>query len=479
MRRTKIVATIGPASDSEDMLRDLIGAGVNVARLNFSHGSHAEHGRKIQLIRQIAQDLDRPVAILQDLSGPKIRIGSIAAGSVTLNAGQRFVLTSRPVDGDAEVVSVSYKSLPREVHPGNAILLNDGALELSVVETTDTDIVCQVTVGGELSSRKGVTLPSGSVNTPSLTDKDRDDLAFGIQQGVDFVALSFVRSAKDIAAAREVIAARGRDIPLIAKIEKHEALANIDEIIAVADGLMIARGDLGVETPIERIPQAQKMLIRRANQAAIPVITATQMLKSMVSNPRPTRAEVTDIANAILDGSDAVMLSEESAVGDYPLEAVRVMDRVIRSSEESFPFDEWPQRFSRQAPGRASEQQSVASAACRLAGDCAVAAIITCTQSGSTTRQVARYRPFQPILAMTPDEATYRQLALTWGALPLHIGKADSTDEMELQALAESHVRGLVPDGGRVVITAGFPLHQAGTTNLIKLATVTAPGHHA
>ncbi|TFG54709.1 MAG: pyruvate kinase, partial [Candidatus Aminicenantes bacterium] len=313
MAKTKIVCTIGPASRSPRILKKLIQAGMNVARLNFSHGTHSEHLIVLRLIRGLSRELDRPVAVLQDLAGPKIRVGKIAAGTISLKPGALFTLTSRRVPGGTGQVSISYPHLPAEVRPGDALLLSDGALELVVLKTSTRDIVCRVVVGGPLVSHKGINLPSRSIKAPSLTRKDKVDLAFGIRHGVDYVALSFVRGAGDIAAARRFIQKRGADIPLVAKIEKHEALDHIDEIISAADAVMVARGDLGVETPLENIPQVQKMLIQKANRSGKPVITATQMLRSMVDGPRPTRAEVTDVANAVLDGTDAVMLSEETA----------------------------------------------------------------------------------------------------------------------------------------------------------------------
>jgi pyruvate kinase len=363
-------------------------------------------------------------------------------------------------------VSVTYPDLPREVKPGDTLLLSDGSLELKVLEITNADIKCQVIVGGTLSSHKGINLPTSSIKAPSLTDKDKDDLAFGIQQGVDYVALSFVRSASDVLEARQLIQQHGATIPIIAKIEKHEALENIDEIIKVVDGIMVARGDLGVETPLEKVPLVQKMLIERSNRAGKPVITATQMLRSMVDNPRPTRAEVTDVANAILDGTDAVMLSEETAIGNYPVQAVEMMVRIAEDAEKGFPFDEWRRRLERERVETLPE--AVGRAACHLAEDIEAAAIITCTQSGSTARLVAKYRPRQPILASTPVEKTYRQLALIWGATPVLIEAVKNTDDMMNKVFSAALTSGLVQHGQKVVITAGVPVGVPGTTNLIK-----------
>lgn len=466
MPRTKIVCTIGPASRSPEKLEHLIAAGMNVARLNFSHGSHEEHEEVIVRLREIAARLGRPLAILQDLAGPKIRIGEIATGTVHLQADARFILTTEAVPGDAHRVSITYPALPRDVRPGDTLLLNDGALELSVEETREDEVICRVVVGGPLSSHKGINVPTRSLRVPSITEKDRDDLAFGLERGVDYVALSFVRSSADVLQARRLMAERGRIVPLIAKIEKHEALAHIDEIIEVVDGIMVARGDLGVETPLEKVPLVQKMLIHKCNRAGKPVITATQMLRSMVNNPRPTRAEVTDVANAILDGTDAVMLSEETAVGKYPVEAVQMMVRIAEDAESGFPFSAWTSRLEPGEP--VSLPEAVSRAACALAENIRARSIITFTQSGSTARLVAKYRPRPPILAPTPLEETYRRLALIWGVIPILSETTQTTDEMMEKAFAAARRAGLVKRGDTVVITAGVPLGIPGTTNLIK-----------
>ena len=469
MRRTKIICTIGPATRSRKRLEELIEAGMDVARLNFSHGSQEEHGRTIQKIRRISRRSGRPVAILQDLAGPKVRIGPIENGPVLLKSRRSFTLTTRKVPGDDGRVSMTYKGLPKDVRAGDRLLLGDGDVELVVKETTATDIRCRVVVGGPLSSHKGINLPDRSISLPTLTSKDKRDLAFGIRNGVDYIALSFVRTVRDVQRVRRLVGRSGHDIPLIAKIEKREALNRIDDIVRAVDGMMIARGDLGVEIPIEHIPRVQKMLIERANRAGIPVITATQMLKSMVDNPRPTRAEATDVANAILDGTDAVMLSEETAVGKHPVQAVRVMSRIAEDTEAGFPHRAWLERFGRLEP--LGQQEAVSHAACRLAEEIGAAAIITCTQSGSTTRLVAKYRPAQPILALTPDPATFRRLAFVWGAVPLRMQHSKSADEMERRAIRRAIDSGLVKSGQALVITAGLPLAVPGSTNLVKVAT--------
>ena len=469
MTRTKIVATIGPASRSPDVLEKLVQAGLNVCRLNFSHGTHDEHAATIRDIRRVTEKLAAPVAILQDLSGPKIRTGPLAGGgTVTLEEGARLVLTSRDVPGDAAEVGLTYPDLPLNVRAGDTILLADGAMQLRVESTTDTDVSCRVEVGGELGSHKGINLPDRSINAPILGDKDKADLAFGLEQGVDMVALSFVRTAHDVEMVKRRIRDAGRDTPLIAKIEKFEALDNIDDIVAAADGLMVARGDLGVEIPLERVPRAQKMLIRRANAVAKPVITATQMLKSMVDSPRPTRAEVTDVANAIYDGTDAIMLSEETAIGRYPVEAVEVMTRVAGDVEGAFDYAGWLEDCGDDS--RLSFDAAVAHTAVEMARDIGAAAILTCTTSGSTTRLVARYRPEQVLLAITPDPQTALRLALVHGARPVVVEPFTDAD-FERVAIAAALQGGHVKPGQAVVITAGLPFHVAGTTNLIKVAT--------
>jgi pyruvate kinase len=468
-RRTKIVCTIGPASRPPGVLEQLIEAGMDVARLNCSHGTPEERAGTIRDIREIAGRLDRPVAVLQDLAGPKVRIGDLASGPVHLETDQELVLTNRDVAGDAREVSLSYAGLPGDVQAGDTLLLSDGSLELRVEDTTDRDIRCRVVVGGPLAARKGVNVPSRSLRIPFMTDRDRRDLAFGIEHAVDYIALSFVREADDVAAARAVIqeADCADPPPLIAKIEKHEALENIDEILHRADGIMVARGDLGVEIPIERVPRVQKELIDGANRAGKPVITATQMLKSMVDSPRPTRAEATDVANAIVDGTDAVMLSEESAQGRYPVEAVEMLGRLAGDAETAIA-----PRDGEVHGSRLNSEEAVAQAATRLAESIGASAILTCTQSGSTTRLVSRLRPHIPLIAATPEPRTYRKLALVWGAVPLLMRRADTAEEMEKEALRSAVAAGLIRGGETVVITAGLPLHVPGSTNTVKVSVV-------
>ena len=448
------------------MLEQLIRAGMDVARLNFSHGTQGEHLEVITAVRHIAESLGRSIAILQDLAGLKIRIGEVASGAVTLDAGAPFILTTRRVLGSRQEVSVPYPHLTADVQAGDTLLLSDGDVELAVIRTTEEDVHCQVITGGTLASRKGVNLLSRSITAATFTDKDRDDLAFGLRYEVDYVAVSFVRTAADVLKVRGMIRDHGSTVPLIAKIETHDALTNIDEIVDSVDGVMVARGDLGVAIPLATVPLVQKMLIGKANRAGKPVITATHMLRSMQDGPRPTRAEVTDVANAVLDGTDAVMLSEETAIGAYPLEAVMMMAAIAADAESSFPFDSWIHRFGTDSP----LPEAAARAACTLAADIDAAALVTCTQSGSTARRVAQYRPRVPILAPTPHAETYRRLALVWGVTPLLSQPQPTMDELLDGAVAAAAAR--VQRGRSVVITAGVPVGHPGKTNVIKVETL-------
>lgn len=466
MRRTKIVCTIGPASESEKIIRRLIQSGMDVARLNFSHGNYAFHQRIIRTIRRIARRLDKPVALLQDLPGPKIRVGPIERNRVTLQTGKLFVLTTRKILGNDEIVSVSYRDFAQSVKKGDPILLGDGEIELEVLKKNSEGVTCKIAVGGLLSSHKGIHFPRGSLDLPSLTSQDKRDLAFGIEQGVDFVALSFVRNSHDIIQARHEMKKKGAEIPIIAKIEKHEALDQIDSILEAVDGIMVARGDLGLEIPPEKIPAIQKMIIRKANHVGKPVITATQMLRSMVQNPRATRAEVADIANAILDGTDALMLSEESAAGSYPVEAVKTMVQVATETERFLQ-----PRFQMEGIKK-SVPEAISHAAISLARDLQVKAFLIPTTSGSTAQMIARYRPFQPIIAISPNPHTVKALCLVWGVLPFQTRAFESTDELIRLAQKKALGLGFVRKGDLAVITAGVPLHKVGTTNLITVKVV-------
>jgi len=467
MKRTKIICTIGPNSDSPEIMKELIEAGMDVARVNFSHGNHEEHAEVIKNLRQVARELDKPIAILQDLSGPKVRIGKIAQEPITLLPGSEFILTNRSVPGDEREVSITYPGLPKDVKGGDTIFLADGQFQLKVFGTTDTDINCEVIVGGELTSSKGINVPSVSLSTPAVTEKDLRDLEFGIQHEVDWVAVSFVRDQMDILFVKRMLEINGADIPVIAKIEKHEAMDNIDEIIKVSDGIMVARGDLGVEIPINEVPLSQKSIIKKANAACLPVITATQMLESMINNPRPTRAEVTDIANAIFDGTDAVMLSGETAIGKYPIQATRIMDEVSGSAEEGIDYS----RRLAEHPIVIDDRDipdAISHAACHVALNIGAKAIICCTRSGQTARTVAKYRPHACIVVVSHNEKVLRRLALIWGVLPLKIEEATDTDDMIAKAKRAALNAGIAETGDVVVIVAGIPIDVPGTTNIIK-----------
>ena len=468
-RKTKIVCTIGPASESVEALEVLIKSGMDVARLNFSHGTHEEHFRKIKTIRKIADRLAIPVAILQDLSGPKIRVGRIKEGGVELKSGGRFFLTSRRIVGDERGASVTYLSLPRDVKPKDTILLADGTIELQVLKSDKRDIHCRIVVGGQLTSHKGINFPTGTIRAASFTRKDREDLLFGIRNKVDLISLSYVRDGGDIEKVKKFLKREGVFLPLIAKIERKEALENIDEILYASDGIMVARGDLGVETPIEQIPTVQKRLIRKANELGKPVITATQMLRSMVDHTQPTRAEVTDVVNAIYDGTDAVMLSEETASGQFPVEAAQMMAKIAQSAEEEFPFGQF---LRRDIEEETDLPQAISHAASLLAEEVKAAAIVTPTESGSTSQWVSRLRPRQPILALSRHLSTIKRLNLCWGVYPVLVPDWKDTDDMLERAKRIPKELGLAKEGDRIIIIAGVPISIPGTTNLIKVETV-------
>ena len=468
-RSTKIVCTIGPASDSLEMLEKLIDAGMNVARINFSHGTHKEHAAKIKLIREIAARKDKAVAILQDLSGPKIRIGKMLR-DVKLESGSKFNLYKNQRGGDEKGVSTSYPDIVKTIDVGDTVLLADGAIHLEVTARHDDRIECDVIVGGVLSSNKGINLPSRSLAIPSLTEKDKKDLEFGIKHHVDFVALSFVRSPEDVFKVKNILDYFRVDIPVISKIEKHEAIAAIDDIIDASDGIMVARGDLAVETALERVPMVQKRIIEKCNRKGKPVITATQMLKSMVDSPRPTRAEATDVANAVFDGTDAVMLSEETAMGKYPKESVVTMHRILVETEKAFEphYGLKPE----QSDGVVSIQAAVSHAAYMMANQLNAAAIITPTESGSSARMVARFRPKQPVVALCTSETVQRQLCAVWGVYPYfakEVSYSDGILDISKQAAIEN---GFARAGDRIIIAAGWPIGMIGSTNLIKVEEI-------
>ncbi len=469
LRRTKIVATIGPATSQPDVLKALIKAGATTLRLNFSHGTHEDHQRSIRLIRQTAFELNQPVGILQDLQGPKIRLGRFEAGPITLAKGDRFTLTSQAIPGTQEISSVTYEPLADEVPEGATILLDDGKVEMLVeeIDRVKRSLHCRVVVGGVLSNNKGVNFPGVYLSIKAMTDKDRQDLMFGLDQGVDWVALSFVRNPQDVLEIKELIASAGKQVPVIVKIEKHEAIEQMEAILSLSDGVMVARGDLGVELPAEDVPILQKRLIATANRLGIPVITATQMLDSMVNSPRPTRAEVSDVANAILDGTDAVMLSNEAAVGKYPVEAVETMARIAERIEQE-------QMVRHVEDTRRSIPNAISHAVGQIAEQLQAAAIMTLTKTGATARNVSKFRPYTPILAVTPHVDVARQLQLVWGVKPLLVLDLPSTGQTFQAAINVAQEKQLLAEGDLVVMTAGTLQGVPGSTDLIKVEVVTA-----
>ena len=469
MRRTKIICTIGPASESAEMLTQLANAGMNVARLNFSHGTKEEHAQRIRDIRRVEQEIGAPIAVLQDLPGPKIRTGPMPK-TVTLSPGARFVFTTRDVPGSAEEINLAHPELVQQAVPGQLVFVDDGQLEFRVESATSTDIITKVVVGGPLSGRKGVNMPGTKLSLPSVTESDIEDLQFGLANDVDWVAASFIRSAQDLAPVREAIKASGRSVRLIAKIEKSEAVDDIDAIIEAADGIMVARGDLGVEMPLEKVPVVQKTIIRKCNDAGKPVITATQMLESMTHNRRPTRAEVTDVANAIFDGTDAVMLSGETAVGEFPVDTVEMMSRIACQAEAFLDYRRLLQE--RAASAAKTVTEAIAMATVDIALDLGAAAIVTPTSSGATARAVSKYRPEAPIIGAAMFPNTYRQLALSWGVYPVLVAPSRNTDNTIEQAVEAATRAGLVKKGDTVVLTAGIPAGVPGRTNLIKVHTI-------
>ncbi len=471
MKKTKIVATIGPASESESTLRDLINHGVNVCRLNFSHGSHEEHRQRIETIKRVRDELNAPVAIMLDTKGPEIRLGSFKDGVVEIEQGQEFTLTSREVEGNSEIVRMSYKDLPGDVKIGGRVLIDDGLVEFEIVSKDETDIRMVAVNSGTLSNNKGVNVPNVVINLPALTEKDVSDIIFGIENEVDFIAASFIRKASDVNDIRRILEEnQGLFIDIISKIENQQGLDNLDEIINVSDGIMVARGDLGVEVPTEEIPLIQKKIIRKCNRAGKPVITATQMLDSMMRNPRPTRAEVTDVANAIIDGSDAVMLSGETAAGKYPLESVLTMYRICQKTENSLDYRELLK--IRSGVDEITTTNAISKATVNTAQDLGAKAIITATSSGYTSRAVSKYRPKAPIVAVTTSASVVRKLSLEWGVYPIHSHVCETTDEVLDNSIQSAIDAGFVEEGDLVVITAGIPVGLSGTTNLIKVHTI-------
>ena len=467
VKKTKIVCTLGPASESEEILVQLVENGLNVCRMNFSHGSHEEHKGRMDLVKKVRSDLDKPVAILLDTKGPEIRTGNFDQPEVLLEEGQKFIVTMKDIVGTKEMCTVSYKGLSKDVVPGDTILIDDGLVGLRVEEIKDDEIHCTVENSGIVKNHKGVNVPGVKINLPALTQKDISDIEFGISQGIDFIAASFDRKVSDVLAIREVLENNNAtDIQIISKIENQEGIDNIDEIIKVSDGIMVARGDLGVEIPTEEIPQAQKMMIRKCNEAGKPVITATQMLDSMMRNPRPTRAEVTDVANAIYDGTDAIMLSGETAAGKYPVEAVKTMATIAKRTEETLNYTKM---LKERASSSVNVTDAISRATCTTAKDLNASAIITSTSSGHTAKMVSKFRPKSPIIATTNNDRVMRQLSLTWGTYSIKSEIAYNTDDVIENSINAAINADFIGEGELIVITAGVPVGVQGTTNLIKV----------
>ncbi len=470
MRKTKIVCTIGPASESVDVLKKLMERGMNVARLNFSHGTHDEHLLRIKNIREAAGQLGISAAIMLDTKGPEIRTGRLKTDKIKLVTGARITLTTDEVEGTEELLSLSYKNLIQDVTEGDRILIADGLVELKVEAVREKTLECLIVNGGEIGSQKNVNIPGVAVNLPSITEKDIKDIVFGIENRLDLIAASFVRTSRDVIAIRRILEENNADMAIIAKIESRQGVEHIDEILKVADGVMVARGDLGVEIPTEEVPLVQKMIIEKCNRAGKPVITATQMLESMINNPRPTRAEATDIANAIFDGTDAIMLSGETAAGKFPLEAVETMAKIAKRTEAALKYKDLLAK--REVSPLRTVTDAISHATCTTAYDLGAAAIITSTESGHTARMVSKYRPQAPIIAVTPKMEVVRRLGLIWGVYPLLVGETSGTDEMVSRAIETALAADFIKCGDLVVITAGVPVGMPGTTNLLKVHIV-------
>ena len=470
MRKTKIICTLGPSTDKEGVLRELVANGMNVARFNFSHGSHEEHLGRLEKLKSIREELGLPVAALLDTKGPEIRLKDFKNGTEMLDAGQMFTLTTREVEGTKEICSITYKDLPQDVQPGGTIMLDDGLIKLQIQTVNDTDIVCKVLNSGKIKNKKCVNVPGVHLSMPYMSQRDRDDIIFGAQQGFDFIAASFVRTAQDVYDIRNLLNEYDSDIRIIAKIENREGVNNIDSILAAADAVMVARGDLGVEIDFTELPGIQKNIIERSFSFGKPIVTATQMLDSMIVNPRPTRAEISDVANAIYDGTSAIMLSGETAAGAYPVEALKTMSAIAERTEQ--------ENHSRFAPltestnGKISVSDATAHAACLTAKDVNAAAIVTVSESGNTARLLSKYRPEQPIIACVMKEQVQRQLALSWGITPLMMSLAHSTDELIEMSTSLAKENGYLHNGELAVVTAGVPVGVSGTTNMIKIHMV-------
>ena len=471
MRKTKIICTLGPATDKRETVEALIRGGMNAARFNFSHGTHAEQLKRLQLFAGVRDSMGRAVATILDTKGPEIRIRKFAEPTVELHAGDTFTLTTEDITGDASRVSVTYPNLPKEIDKGQRILIDDGLIGIEVEDLTETDIVCRVINGGILSANKSINIPGVHIHLPALTEQDISDIQFGIANDFDFIAASFVRQASDVDAIRKVLKENGgENIRIISKIENQEGVDNLDEILAVSDGIMVARGDLGVEIPASRVPVLQKEMIKKGLRAGKPVITATQMLDSMMRNPRPTRAEVSDVANAVFDGTSCVMLSGETAGGKYPLEALQAMDSIVREAENSIDF--WAEFDRNHMTPEANINDAITHTCCLTAKDLNAAAIVTSTNSGHTARMICRFRPACPVAALTMYEKVRRQMALSWGVLPFLTGEVNSTDRIFSLSAEIALKEKLVRAGDTIIITAGVPLGRSVATNLIKAHVV-------
>lgn len=471
MRKTKIVCTLGPATKDENVLRRLMEEGMDVARLNFSHGTHEDHKERIEIIKKLRRELDKPVAILLDTKGPEIRTRDFQGGKVTVEDGQIFTLTPRELLGDNTVASITYKNLAKDIQVGTTILIDDGLIKMEVEAINDEDIRCRVINGGVISNHKGVNVPGVHLNMPYVSEQDIEDIKFGIENDVDFVAASFVRSAKDVLEIRDLLNANGGErINIISKIENAEGINHIDDIIYVSDGIMVARGDMGVEIAGEEVPIIQKMIIRKVYNAGKQVVTATQMLDSMVKNPRPTRAETTDVANAIYDGTSAIMLSGETAAGLYPVEAVQTMVRIAERTEQD--IDYCKRFFQRERTANPNVTDAVCHATCTTAIDLNASAIVTVTKSGTSARMVSKYRPDCNIIAGTTSHKAYRQLNMSWGVTPIHLEEKNEIFDLFDHAVETAKKRGLLTSGDTVVLTAGVPLGVSGNTNILKVEVV-------
>ena len=467
MRKTKIICTLGPSTDKDGVLRELVANGMNVARFNFSHGSHEEHKGRLDNLKAIRAELGKPVAALLDTKGPEIRLKEFKNGVEMLEAGQTFTLTTREVEGTKEICSITYKDLPQDVHEGGTIMLDDGLIKLRITNVTDTDITCEVLNSGKIKNKKGVNVPGVHLSMPYLSQRDRDDIIFGVQQGFDFIAASFVRTAQDVYDIRNLLNEYDSNIRNIAKTENREAVNNIDSILAAADAVMVARGDLGVEIDFTELPGIQKSVIDRSFSFGKPIVTATQMLDSMMVNPRPTRAEISDVANAIYDGTSAIMLSGETAAGAYPVEALKTMSAIAERTENEVHYRD--NRLVDASNGQISVSDATAHAACLTAKDVNASAIVTVSESGNTARLLSKYRPAQPIIACVMNEQVQRQLAISWGITPLMMALAHSTDELIEMSTNLAKENGYLHDGELAVVTAGVPVGVSGTTNMIKI----------